>query len=394
MTEIPLDRGDRSPLSSLILMISEDPHLIEKMKAVWIDSPLEAAIAPRTYITQIASHPAELTLQLPDLIIIDLHPENLTALTDAITYRSHWYPRRPPILAISDCPDPAFIDQVLDKGADDYLLKPTHQHLLNKRIFTLLCCAHANEGCLIDPYLNQTLHHLQTLNDLKSRIITTISHEYRTPLTTISLSVGMLERYRDRWDKHKQDKHFERIHKAIEHMTGLLEDIVFVKDADFGLVEFNPTMVDVVSLCQQVIGKMQAIASSQHTLELIPQESFISWFLDGNLVAQMLTHLLSNAIKYSPQGGMIRIHLNSRNHWIEFHIQDQGIGIPKADQAQIFELFHRGSNIGHIGGTGLGLAIVKKCVDLHQGHIRVNSEIGEGTTISITLPAKTSPALL
>jgi signal transduction histidine kinase len=96
--------------------------------------------------------------------------------------------------------------------------------------------------------------------------------------------------------------------------------------------------------------------------------------------------LLSNAIKYSPDGGTVRFDLECREGAATLRIQDSGIGIPAEDLSQLFESFHRAKNVGTIPGTGLGLAIVKKCVDLHGGQITVESEAGVGTTFTVTLP--------
>ena len=96
--------------------------------------------------------------------------------------------------------------------------------------------------------------------------------------------------------------------------------------------------------------------------------------------------MLSNAIKYSPQGGTVYFDLACEQKDAMFRIQDEGIGIPIADQEQLFNSFHRASNVGTISGTGLGLAIVKKSVDLHGGKIVVKSEVNAGTTFMVTLP--------
>ncbi len=108
--------------------------------------------------------------------------------------------------------------------------------------------------------------------------------------------------------------------------------------------------------------------------------------MDQNLLRQILSNLLSNAIKYSPQGGAIRLELQCVGENAIFRIQDNGIGISTKDQEHLFTAFHRGSNIGKISGTGLGLAIVKKSVDLYGGTIAVNSEVGVGSTFTVTLP--------
>jgi signal transduction histidine kinase len=110
--------------------------------------------------------------------------------------------------------------------------------------------------------------------------------------------------------------------------------------------------------------------------------------MDKKLLRQLLSNLLLNAIKYSPSGGTVQFELASQGDKAIFQIQDQGIGIPREDQPRLFEFFHRAKNVGAIAGTGLGLAIVKKCVDSHDGHITLNSEVGVGTRFTITLPKK------
>jgi len=385
--DVPSKHYTYSPMSSLILIVEEHPPLAQEL-SLSIHPPVAESIAPHHYVTQTVCEITELTTEQPHLIIVDVNGQNLKPLIEAIAYQKTCQPYPPAILAISECYQPDFVGKILDMGADDYLAKPIHPKLLNKRIASLLCISNPQDRCLIDPYLNQSLNHLQALNELKSRIITTISHEYRTPLTTIGLSVGMLERYRDKWDREKQNKHFDRIHKAIHHMTSLLEDVLFIKDADFGLLEFNPTLVEVIPLFAQVINRMQAIAGPQYTLKFLPQDPATSWMLDSRLIEQMLVHLLSNAIKYSPQGGTIFIRVRCPENTIEFQIEDQGIGIPESEQEHLFDSFHRGSNIGNIGGTGLGLSIVKRCVDLHNGTIHLDSQVNQGTTFTITLPAR------
>ncbi|MFM6811485.1 MAG: sensor histidine kinase [Dolichospermum sp.] len=107
---------------------------------------------------------------------------------------------------------------------------------------------------------------------------------------------------------------------------------------------------------------------------------------DKKLLRQIITNLLTNAIKYSPDHNLVNFSLSRKNDQLVFKITDYGIGIPAADQAHLFEYFQRGSNVGTLPGTGLGLSIVKKCVDLHQGEITLDSELGKGTVFTVTLP--------
>jgi signal transduction histidine kinase len=128
-----------------------------------------------------------------------------------------------------------------------------------------------------------------------------------------------------------------------------------------------------------------------------PQPSFISTKRNGcdrlygsvwdeGLLKHILSKLLNNAIKYSPAGGQVRFELTAQEKVVTLQIQDQGIGIPKAEQAQLFQPFFRAHNADRIPGTGLGLAIVKKCVAAHGGEIALQSEVGLGTTFTVTLP--------
>jgi signal transduction histidine kinase len=109
-------------------------------------------------------------------------------------------------------------------------------------------------------------------------------------------------------------------------------------------------------------------------------------FTDIQLVRSIFTNLISNAIKYTPQGGIIRFSVTADDRWLTFLVQDSGIGIPEAEQQHLFQHFYRASNAAEIDGTGLGLAIVKRCVVALQGKIEVESQVDRGTTFKVQLP--------
>ena len=109
--------------------------------------------------------------------------------------------------------------------------------------------------------------------------------------------------------------------------------------------------------------------------------------LDEKLLRQIFTDLLSNAIKYSPHNNLIYFYLIYQERAVGFYRKDEEIGIPLKDKKRLFELFHCAKNVGNIPENKLGLGIVKKCVDIHQGEISVQSEVGKGTTFTVKLPA-------
>ncbi|MEL6779474.1 MAG: sensor histidine kinase, partial [Cyanobacteria bacterium J06597_16] len=134
------------------------------------------------------------------------------------------------------------------------------------------------------------------------------------------------------------------------------------------------------------VEEMKLSASEQHTLTFNTQGRAYTISLDEKLMRSILSNLLSNAIKYSPDGGVVALTLVFAPEGVEIWVKDQGIGIPLADQKRLFEPFQRGKNVRNVSGTGLGLMVVKKCVELHQGEIVINSEVGVGTTCIVKLP--------
>jgi len=250
--------------------------------------------------------------------------------------------------------------------------------------------------------LRETLKTEKELNELKSRFISTASHEFRTPLTAIMSSAELLEHYSQKWSEQKKNVHFERIYSNIQHMTQLLDDVLLLGKAEAGKLEFQPSPINVIQFCCCLVEELQLSMGRQHTMIFTPQyldteldssagsNPCTSAALDEKLLLHILSNLLSNAIKYSPIGSTIQLILTCLDSHVEIQIQDQGIGIPDEDQTRLFEVFHRAKNVGERPGTGLGLAIVKNAVDLHGGFITVKSQVGVGTTFTVTLPLTAS----
>ncbi|NES43064.1 HAMP domain-containing sensor histidine kinase [Moorena sp. SIO2C4] len=184
----------------------------------------------------------------------------------------------------------------------------------------------------------------------------------------------------------KKLKHHDKIQHAVLRMTQLLDDVLTIGKADAGKLKFEPEPMDLVALCQDILENIKINLGFNHNLIFLSHGSCQDVLIDERLLSHVVNNLLLNAIKYSPEGGTIKFELNCNSSTAVIQVQDQGIGIPKKDQYQLFESFERASNVGSIPGTGLGLAIVKKCLDLHEGTIAVNSEVGVGTTFTVTLP--------
>ncbi|MDZ7957394.1 MAG: PAS domain S-box protein [Aulosira sp. DedQUE10] len=224
------------------------------------------------------------------------------------------------------------------------------------------------------------------LNALKTRFFSMASHEFRTPLSTALAAAQVLETCQDEWDaSEKRLRNLHRIQDSVKHMVQLLDDILTINRAETGKLAFNPQPLDLELYCRDFLEEMHESVGTQHTLTFSAQGKSVFVCMDENLLRSMLSNLLSNAIKYSPQGGVVHLSLEFQSDTMTLAVQDYGIGMALEDQKQLFEPFHRGKNVRTIPGTGLGLVVVKKCVDLHQGTIRIISEVGIGTTCLVTL---------
>ncbi len=228
------------------------------------------------------------------------------------------------------------------------------------------------------------------LGELKSRFISMTSHEFRTPLSVISSSAGIMKTFNSKLTDEKRMTYLNTIETYVKHTTRLLDDILLLNRAEAGNIPFNPQRTNAVNYCKNLTQEMQT-STKNHVINFTsncPPETEAE--LDLKLLQQILINLLSNAIKYSPDGGEIKFDLSAVENKLIFQVQDSGIGIPEEDQKHLFESFHRATNVETIQGTGLGLVIVKKCVELHGGEINFTSQLGQRTTFTVTIPYSSS----
>ncbi|MCX7736921.1 MAG: ATP-binding protein [Candidatus Kapabacteria bacterium] len=224
------------------------------------------------------------------------------------------------------------------------------------------------------------------LNILKTRFISMISHEMRTPLTSIMLSTDLLKRYEGTWSLEERQKHFDRIQKTVLNLTHLMENVLTIGRLEAGKFELSKELIDLVSLSQAIIENVQLARGVIDRIDFVYKGGCGNAKVDENLVVLIITNLLSNAIKYSNEDSKITLELSGNDNEVIFKVMDKGIGIPTEDKEKIFDTFYRGSNTNGIYGYGLGLSIVKKCVEAHNGRIILESMENVGTTFTVILP--------
>lgn len=224
------------------------------------------------------------------------------------------------------------------------------------------------------------------LNELKSRFVTTASHEFRTPLATILSSVSLISRYNNIEDTDKRQKHIDRIKSAVHNLTEILNDFLSLSKLEEGITRNNPEPLELDKFACVIVEDLKNMTKENQSIICLHTEGETLVELDKQLLKNILINLLSNAIKYSSKD--IKFTTSNKNGKITIIIEDKGIGIPEADQPHLFERFFRAQNAGNIQGTGLGLNIVKKYVELMEAQIFFTSKFEVGTTFQIDIPIK------
>jgi PAS domain S-box-containing protein len=234
--------------------------------------------------------------------------------------------------------------------------------------------------------LLKALDRERELGKLKSNFVSMVSHEFRTPLGIIMSSAEILERYLERLRPDQRVEHLQAIHKSVQRMAGMMEEVLVLGRVEAGKMECKPAPIDLVSFCQRLTDELHSATNRQCPIEFeaspLPEDAEA----DEGLLRHIFTNLLTNGVKYSRPGETVKFVLRYRDFQAVFTVEDKGVGIPEADQQWIFRAFHRGQNVGNLPGTGLGLTIVKRCVELHGGKIKCQSTEGVGTKFVVTLP--------
>jgi PAS domain S-box-containing protein len=229
------------------------------------------------------------------------------------------------------------------------------------------------------------------LNELRTNLVSTISHEFRTPMTTIRTSAELIEMYMEgqTFETAKRiDKQLGTITGEIDRITELMNAVLTISKDDAGKTNFHPIIFDLKKLCLDVIETSFDNQKDGRKVQTLFHGMDFNVFADRNLMEYSLFNLLNNAFKYSEKSGDVLLHITSDLSKIILEIIDFGIGIPKEDQHKLFNTFFRASNTNGIQGTGLGLYIVRTFTEKNSGKIKLESQLNKGTKITLQFPVK------
>lgn len=236
--------------------------------------------------------------------------------------------------------------------------------------------------------LIQSLDKEREFNDLQSRFVSMISHEFKTPLSTILSSIELLKEYHDKLPLEKKDVLAGRIQDAVGLMNRMLEDILLIGRIKDQKIRIQPQWIDPVKFTSDLMETILWNDQFAHPIKFSASGDNLRVWVDPEILRHILDNLLNNAIKYSAIGSKIILNLNCSDHQLQFEIIDEGVGMSAETLEHIFDPFFRGDNSSGISGTGLGMTIVHKALDLLNGTINIKSEVGRGSVISISVPVE------
>jgi signal transduction histidine kinase len=237
---------------------------------------------------------------------------------------------------------------------------------------------------------------LRELDALKDEFIASVSHELRTPLTSIQGYLELVQTEESENLRPEQREFLAIVDRNSERLLGLVSDLLFVAQVDAGRLELTLAETDLGLLVEQTVESARPAAAEKGIRLNAEVEERPLIHADRGRLAQVLDNLVSNALKFTPPGGLVRVKLRASEAKAILEVSDSGVGMPAEDQEHLFDRFYRTPSARQqaVPGTGLGLSIAKAIVDGHQGTIGVNSSEGRGTVFRIELPLAGSTRIL
>lgn len=226
------------------------------------------------------------------------------------------------------------------------------------------------------------------LNELKTKFLSLVSHEFKTPLSGILTSTVLLGKYKLAEEQEKRDKHIETITSKVHYLNNILNDFLSVERIESGKVNYNYKTFKLSKILNEVVYNSNMLLKDGQKIHYPENIDDLSIHQDEKILELALSNIVHNAIKYSPEYTNIDINVVQNDTDTIFKIRDSGIGIPKSEQKNVFNRYFRAENVLNIQGTGIGLNIVKSHLENLGGTIEFKSEEHKGSTFTMTLPNK------
>lgn len=225
------------------------------------------------------------------------------------------------------------------------------------------------------------------VNEFKSRIVTTISHEFRTPMTTIMSSAEIMERLINKdQPKEKVFRHTNLVKQSVSELIILLNDVLLSEKFDSGKYDVNLESLDLDEFFKELTFKMEIGIGKAHQFITNIDVNLGVCKTDKKLLGHILNNLLSNAFKYSDSDTKVQLNIEKNETFFMIEVIDEGMGMSKETVSMIFDSFYRAKNVANIEGTGMGLSILNNSIKMLKGEIKAESTLGKGSKFTVKLP--------
>jgi signal transduction histidine kinase len=379
-----------------VLLVEDSPSDVELIREALEDGALDPAFEGTALrleqVERLAAAFERVATDEIDVVLLDLSlPDSQGIDTFVRLERSA---SRTPIVVLSGLDDEALAIRAVREGAQDYLVKgQVDGKALTRSIHYAVERKHAEDE---RARLANARAEAEASLRARDETLATISHDLRTPLTSIRGLAQLLQRRLARGAAMTPEEIAERLGRIEEQtalMARMIDDLLDVARIEAGRpLDLRREACDLVALARKTADDVQR-TTERHTLHVFADQEQLVGSLDSARIERVLANLLTNAVKYSPDGGNVELRIacgSERGPSCDraiLAVRDGGIGIPPDDLPRIFERFYRASNVGdQLRGTGLGLAGAQQIVEQHGGTIAVNSAPGAGTTFTVHLP--------
>ncbi|MFC5048076.1 ATP-binding protein [Aquimarina hainanensis] len=237
--------------------------------------------------------------------------------------------------------------------------------------------------------IKESLKHERELNELKTKFLSMVSHEFKTPLSGIMTSAALAKKYTKTEQQEKRKKHLDTIAQKVKYLDNILNDFLSIERLETGKVQYRKNPFSIVEIVENTIGDFRMLLKEGQKINVSYQEKLTTIISDDKIVELIISNLLHNAIKYSGEYSTIEISVSLKNNNLSISVCDEGIGIPEEEQKFIFKRYYRAENALLDQGTGIGLNIVKTHLENLGGNIIFTSKQNEGTSFWVVLPVKT-----
>ncbi|WP_088890823.1 hybrid sensor histidine kinase/response regulator [Leptolyngbya ohadii] len=313
----------------------------------------------------------------PELVLMDIRLKGqMDGVEAAEKIRSDF---DTPVVYLTAYADEVTLQRAKATEPFGYIVKPFDERDLHVAIEVAL------RRQLSETAIRVALEKEKELSELKSRFWSMAAHEIKGPMTSILGCAQLLEQEGHNLTEERRREFLYIIQQSVRSMDQLLNDLLAIGRVEGGSLKFKPAPLDLEKFCRSLVEEIQFSTGLSHPIRFSSRGHCENVCLDQKLLRHILTNLILNAVKYSPEGSPVYLNLDCIAGQVTLEVRDSGIGIPPDAQKHLFEPFHRASNVGKIPGTGLGLTMVKRCLDLHSGEITVESEVGVGTTFVVKL---------